>query len=396
MLFGEKDSYEIMLETYIGRTENLRKAELELQKIITRINNWYVTMNTQQPIRFTQEGAALEKYFYKEFGTPIYVNFAPIELAANHLAYTWITSFPLNFYKVDENFKKTGRIVSHERLLPITITIGYALIHDYKLTSEELMGLLLHEIGHNIQRYFILESLFIPIILYNRLNSILGTSLDQTFSLLQSLPVLNQVIRGIIWVDWGLTELLGSRHLYIISLLNLMMAGPEALLRAVDPVSHINGYAIERYCDSMATAYGYGPGLASGLTKITTTSTPTAINKAIHSNPVTSMLDEIIVTTYEICFMITLLGVHPQTVHRIENQIRKCERDLANGDFPPNQRKSLEQDLKYLKRVLNSYLNADDANNDAFVKFFRGCAIRYGLNPLRNIALRDYYENLEV
>lgn len=397
MLFDDySNPYQIMMESYIGRTPNLKKAQLELEKIVVRINNFYTTISTTKTISFTQECKEFERLVSKEFGTSIKLNFTPIEYAVGALAYTWNSSFFFNFAKVEQNFNETGKIISHQRLVPITITIGYALIHDYKVNAEELMAIILHEIGHNIQKYCILDTIFIPIMISNRILSGVYGFIDRGLSVLEGLPVLNQAAKGIKWVDNVFANITGNRLGYVISLLNVLMRGPEILIRFVDPLRHINGYAAERYSDSMAVAYGYGPALATGLLKIHPQTSPVLLNKLVYSNPVTAFIDTMVIGTVEICFMITMQGVHPNTQHRIENALRKCRRDLENKDFPPSEKKNLEKDLRTLERIHKDYLNAEDAKRDEVVQFYRQTFERYGINPLRNIALRDYYEDLEI
>ena len=395
MIFDKK--YDIVTEAYIGKTNTLKQAEAELAKVLEIIYTFdQPTLETGKIVNYSTCCRKFNDLLSKEFGTRILVNFTPKPIFSLG-GYTFITSTMWDFVQVNKNFRATGKFVSNTRAFPIYVNISYALINEQKIDSEELMGIILHEIGHNIQHVPIITSLDIVSALFSPISSTIYSNIERGMSIVASLPVLNQLIR----FDNIFTKIFkditgGGRYNALIVFFRLMVMKSHQLFMLVDPVRHFGAYGAERYSDSFATAYGYGQALSRGLLKIDPVTANTTYKKVVNSNKITAFGDLVLITFMNICSMITLTGVHPSTGHRIKNGLEKLERDLQTGDYPVEVKKSLESDIRIMRSIYTDYLNASDAQKNEVTSFYRKYIEQYGINPVRNIALDKLYEEIEI
>lgn len=395
MLFDKK--CDIVTEAYIGKTTTLKQAEIELVKVLEIIYTFdQPTLETGKIVNYSSCCRKFNELLSKEFGTRILVNFTPKPIFSIG-GYTFITSTLWDFAQVNKNFKATGKLVSDMRAFPIYVNISYALINEQKIDSEELMGIILHEIGHNIQHVPIITSLNIVSALFSPFTSTIFSNIERTMSIVEGLPVLNQVIR----FENIFTKIVkditgGGRYDALKTFYKLMIIKSHQIITIFDPMRHFGTYAAERYSDSFATAYGYGQALSRGLLKIDPVTANTTYNKVVNSNAITAFGDLALVTFMNICMMVAMTGVHPVTGHRIKNGLEKLERDLRTGDYPIEVKKSLESDIKAMRTIYTDYLNASDAQKNEIKSFYRKYIERYGINPVRNLALDNLYEELEI
>lgn len=396
MLFNNK-KYEIVTEAYIGKTSTLKQAEAELDKVLQIIYAFdQPSLETGKIVNYSSCCRKFNDLLSKEFGTKILVNFTPMPIFSLG-GYTFITSTMFDFVQVNKNFKATGKLVSNPKLFPIYVNISYALINEQKLDAEELMGIILHEIGHNIQHVPIITSLDIVSAFFSPLSGALYSNIERGATIIAGIPVLNQLIRFENIFNKIIKDITGAGRMNALTTFyKLMIVKSHQLYTLIDPVRHFGGYAAERYSDSFATAYGYGQGLSRGLLKIDGVTANTTYKKVVNSNKITAFGDMVLVTFMNICMMITMMGVHPATAHRIKNGLEKLERDLETGDYPVAVKKSLESDIKTMRKIYTDYLNASDAQKNEITSFYRKYIERYGLNPIRNIALDKLYEEIEI
>lgn len=394
MLFTPK--YELVTEAYVGKTNNLKQAEQHLAKILEIIYEFdQPSFKTSKIINYSSPCKKFCELLSKEFGTKILVNFSPRDYHGAG-AYTFVSSTMWSFASVSEEYEKNGRIKSAQRLYPIYVTVSYNIINKEKLQADELMAIILHEIGHNITHVPIINSLNIIALLLRPVTSTIFSNLDRFVTMVEGLPVINQAVRFLNLFEKTINDITGERLNAFMMFYRLVLTGGYRLVALIDPVRHFGGYLGERYSDSLATAYGYGDALSRGLMKISVPTTHSTYNKVVNSNKVTAFGDVFLLTFADICMMITLRSVHPKIGHRIKNSLNKLERDLANGDYPPEVKRELEADVKMLRKTYEDYLNASDQQKNEVVSFYRKYIERYTINPLRNIALDDAYASLEV
>ena len=393
MLFNKK--YEPVTEAYIGKTNNLKQVERELEKVIIMVNE-FSQINLDRA-KFVNSSSACQKaadLLSNEFGTQIKLNFSP-QTYANGGAYAYVTTTPFGAIHTNKEFMKTGKIKSHERVIPIFINVDFNLINKCQINAQELTAILLHEIGHNIRHitaiYSIANTIAFPAVVA------MGTAygiLDRVFTHIVSLPIISQFIKFNHMFNNMVEDITGNRHNIPIALF-AVLSFPSMIIRRADPVSYIMGYQAERYSDSLAAAYGYGPDLSKALLKMSMGTSNTTYNKVINSNKVTAFADTMLLAMYDL-LVILLLDPHPATAHRVKNTLNKLERDLATNKYPPEVKSQLKADIATLKELYNDYLNATDAEKDETKAAYRQYVERYGVDPIRNLMLDKIYQKLEV
>ena len=394
MLFGNRNN--IVTEAYVGQTSTLKKAEVELKKVLEMIYAFdNVSFETGKLVNYSSACKNFCDLLSKEFGTKILVNFTPQDPHGAG-AYTYVTSTIWDYTNVVQEYNRSGRIRTTPNMFPIYVTVAYPVINNYRLTSDEVMGIILHEIGHNITHVPIINSLNLVAMLLRPPVGALISSLDRLATIIEGVPVVNQLIRFSNLFNKFVSDMTGDRLNAFLTFYRLVIDGGYKLILNLDPIKHFGGYAGERYSDSLATAYGYGKGLSNALLKIHAPTAPSTYNKAVNSNVVTAFGDIFLLTFSDICTMITMRGVHPKVGHRIKNSLNKLERDLKTGSYPPEVKASLEKDVKELRKIYQSYLDADESNKNEVVSFYRNYIERYGINPLRNLVLDEAYASIEV
>ena len=394
MLFHPR--HDIVTEAFIGKTSNLKQAEAELKKVLEMIYTFdEPSFQTAKIVNYSSACKKFCELLSSEFGTKILVNFTPHDIR-NSGAYTFVTSTMWDFMSTKKEFERSGKIKSREKLFPIYITVSYSVINKQHLTSEEVMGIILHEIGHNITHVPIINSLNLIALLLRPIVSALNSSIDRLVTIVEGVPVINQVIRFKNLIEKFFSDITGDRLNSLDLFYKLIIHGGYSLISLIDPVRHFGGYMGERYSDSLATAYGYGAGLSRGLLKIHKETAQTSFNKVVNSNVVTAFGDVYLMTFVDICSMITLSSVHPKVGHRIKNSLNKLERDLKEGDYPPEVKSQLQSDVKELRKIYEDYLNATDAQKNQVRSFYRKYIEKYGVNPVRNLMLDGAYASLEV
>lgn len=394
MLFNKK--YDIVTEAYIGKTGTLKEAENELEKVLQIIYAFdEPSLQTSKIVNYSSACKKFCDLLSKEFGTKILVNFTPNDIH-NAGAYTYVTSTMWDFTSVNREFERTGKIKSNERLFPIYVTVSYSIINKQKLASDELMAIILHEIGHNITHVPIINSLNIVSLLVRPMTSTIYSTFDRFVTVVEGIPVINQIVRFNNIFNKMVSDITGDRGNALMTFYKLVIHGGYKLVTILDPVRHFGGYLGERYSDSLATAYGYGESLSRALLKISSVTSQSSYNKMVNSNNITAFGDIFLLTFSDICVMITMGSVHPKIGHRIKNALNKLERDLRRGDYPPEVKSQLEADVKQLRKIYNDYLNADDMQKNEVTSFYRKYIERYAANPVRNLLLDKSYAEFEV
>jgi hypothetical protein len=114
------------------------------------------------------------------------------------------------------------------------------------------------------------------------------------------------------------------------------------------------GFGSEVFADSFATAYGYGPALASAFNKFSNSTLSSRFfdkknkNNAYNQYVIVSMM-----------LISSIMDPHPMDQTRMKNQVNKLKRELAAEDMPPELKASIQKDLTRIEKIYNGYLNMD-------------------------------------
>lgn len=358
----------VMKESYFGKSKNLLAAEKacdDLAKMI-KLDPW-------KNINRTDAHKKLVENLKKEFGFQelnIFFNTSHTANAFTVPSYGIITAingmpiFPI---------KKGERYYDKKHNYYCYVEVFHGAIFKMDLTGEELMALILHEIGHNfdttiyrsfVKLYMIALGLTIngiPVAImvdmYKYLYGFMGTINEFIQEYLKPLANVIDVINEINATIVGFIP--GIQVLGIIN--NLATSGGLSILGST---------SAEIFSDSFATAYGYGPATASLQSKFDAvhTSRGNVVQKAVSSVPVIGTIYDLNLLLGKMAQMIA--DGHPDSNSRIVNQIKKLERDLDDPSIPRELKKYIKADLDAVKKTHEKFNDIENyEDRQAYLTF---------------------------
>ena len=135
------------------------------------------------------------------------------------------------------------------------------------------------------------------------------------------------------------------------------------------PTRFLTGYDDERFADSFATMYGYGPEIQSGLEKLHDRKNSVyEVDKFINSSPlIANYLD---LFKLPVLFIIYAFDEHPELPARMKNACTQIEYDLKNHHYRPAMKARIKHDLKVMQANLAKYekINSDVTENPKAIK----------------------------
>ena len=380
---------QLYTEMYYGKRKEFENCE----KLITRISNKLNSTKDYQYINDFPENKLLENEIKKVFGfRKVHIHW---EYRNIPNAYTIIGSHlhkdPRSKYILIDK-KKGYYDEAHQDVLFVCLYAG--LLTKNKLTADEVLGVMLHEIGHNFD-YSI----------YNTINeiskialnfSVHGVAAVGVLATTGSIPIaISLILMGACaayssqqpyipgeWKDGyynkksknekqavkhpesrqaqeKLQEL--SRKIWTWSTIysaplqtvaNIALAPVNIVVSPIIQFFSIGGKASEQFADSFATAYGYGPSMVRGLNKLN--EYPKELKS---SSAFTKVMYDLGCINYEI--INAMQEIHGTHQERIKASINKMRKDLKNGDFSPEMKKDLERELNQLEEMYRQYLTVD-------------------------------------
>ena len=138
---------------------------------------------------------------------------------------------------------------------------------------------------------------------------------------------------------------------------------------ALFPTRFLTGYDDERFADSFATMYGYGPEIQTALEKVHDRKTSVyEADKFINSSPL--LANYIDLFKLPVLFIIYAFDEHPELPARMKNACTQIEYDLKNHHFRPAMKARIKHDLKVMQANLAKYekINTDVTENPKAIK----------------------------
>ena len=403
-------------EAYFGRSKYLKQAEEGFATLIKLVRSEYDPGKDDDMLDLTGQHKAMEKAlisaegkkatakieegFKKQFGFRSFNLYWSRELGVlggpnamtfmNGCIRRIATAGMRNLVPLKQ---ASGGYFDKSHTYTCTVMVATAMFDMKNVTAGELMGLMLHEIGHNFQCTPMANiGMILPVIdIYNATLGAAASLANPTFEFLKNMLVHNFIgeITGVISkvinkiydyigpdirditdrIDHGATALviLGMNYIPFINAANqLAVTGSKvAQFTALGPIvaaKVMAGYSGEVFADSFATAYGYGPELSSALAKMHNTLTIDYNYLLSDDNPF-GVVYQLSILSFEIAGSILSLDEHPSTQKRIINQLKKLEREANSSDLPPDMKKSIQADIKRHKEIYEKFLNADTGKN---------------------------------
>lgn len=358
-----KDS-KILMEKYIGKSNNLEMCETQLDIIVKSISGEDYDATFKSSIVYTRGDAnkTLEKLLTKEFNVKgVYITWEPSRLPDAH---TMVTAFPIvEDIRNNELFKDVGR--HNNPHINIYIVINTGMVKTYKMTSKEILAVILHEIGHNLDTSMLRLAMIIPLtmsmpvapfLIYGYSN--LYAWLERIDNRLLEIDFFNIAHNIIDKVSHAVYDLGIGR---IIDIIRTIVGSSNIGIGAFDIV----GYGREAVSDSVAQTYGYGPELATALKKLTLHKT--TFNRAVAKIPIIRTVFQIQTLTFTLIVHALGLGAHPDLQARYKRIINKCKRDLQDPSLHPKMKKSLEIELDILEKSYDDLLNDENEKRTNYV-----------------------------
>ena len=383
----------LYMEAYYGKLPEFEQIEACFASIIkkARTEKYKSNPNTYP------ETKKIQKLFAKVFGLKKMIFYwVPSDI---NNAYT-VTLYSMMLFGESEDFieKRTDRgfyDTSGKSMFTVYAYTGI-LSKQTNLTAGELTAILLHEFGHNFDysRYhmisFVLDLLTNPMLaIYTQThkniedhNEVKEEYYKQTKK--QWDPLYKSESKRKKEAEKYKKNLKKAlnKGMFTQTVKFLLQTSlfPIYLVMALPiQLTSLDGKKGELFADSFATSYGYGPDLISGLEKLSDLSY-VKIDK--HSKGLDVMrdlntaMDEMFIGMYEI---------HGTNQERCRETIKKLEADIKAGDYPPELKEDLYNELTKVRERYNYMLSLEGSNNNKILSFWRKlCNTIFGGAP--NIA----------
>ena len=138
---------------------------------------------------------------------------------------------------------------------------------------------------------------------------------------------------------------------------------------ALFPTRFLTGYDDERFADSFATMYGYGPEMQTALEKLHDRKYSVyAMDKFISESPL--IANYIDLFKLPVLFIIYAFDEHPELPARMKNACTQIEYDLKNHHYRPAMKARIKHDLKVMQANLAKYekINTDVTENPKAIR----------------------------
>ena len=351
---GKKNIEEI--EKIVTNIRNILLQEIEVQKKGDREKDQNKKIESKfNPQSFwkNQEFKNLENQIQKTFGfrsvsIEPYVeryNSTKDQFESNELnAMAWMQDrFPIDGLVTDNGFMDK----THSINMSIYVSLGII----KTLTPGEIVAVLLHEFGHNIDPALMTIS-------YAETNALSKYLTDRTKSLTKTeskvingkKSKLTMIIELI--MKSGLVSNITNSMSFIFGKLGGKNKIPKKLSEEIsrDCKKEFNRITYsEAFADNFARMYGYGPQLASALKKMSK-DTEKKINSRYKREKLRQKFIVHIISN-------ALKDEHKTEIHRIKALIREYHNDMNDPNIPDEVKKQFKADVTELEKILDSYMN---------------------------------------
>lgn len=372
MIFNIPTNTNILNEVYFGKTPEILAIEKQLDKFRNKyMGSYYFNLNVNSDPDLLKLNRMFEDYFgFGCFSITIHnqstVNAFTIPIS---MSYDQIINNK-NLIATTKGFK-----YNKDADYSLMMFIYSSLIFNKNYTTPEILAIMLHEIGHNFYSattdtgvlawiYVICNMLKL---LINNMNAITLISVGIIHN--NDLKKLyNKSVQYLYKHSKLCSIILNTIHFYfdakenVLTFIDRIKNFPKLgfqlygklpgvfLKKILNPMNIFMPlkYNDERFADNFATMYGYGAELSSGLEKLSSFK----YNPSIFENiPLASNIYALNINVRRI--ILSIFDEHPIELVRAQDQIKMLERELQKEDLDPKIRKTIQADIKTIKRVLN-------------------------------------------
>lgn len=382
-------------EVYFGKTPELQKIEKQLGIFRQKYLGRYLTnVHCNSDPDLLKFNRMMEDYF--GFGCfTLHIINQPIANAHTYPIDTRLDVLNTNKHLVAD---KKGFKFNKDADYSALVCIYSGAIFNPEFTDEEVMGIIMHEVGHNFyaaldRNHGVLSNLFCIITLiasiYNAIIYLLmgniSKSSDEIKDILTSTNLYRKIVDKIgqqlrtnqhalvLIYDWfetfgNITATVQGGLFKLLDLISVGLMWPAlgfliSLMKLRSPFSLVFliwAYPNERLADNFCTMYGYGPAQAKALEKIQSRSItlPSKIEDVYNKIPIISNLYAINMSLGYI--ILETFDAHPNTMSRTKDQLDMLEREAMKEDLDPKMRKVILSDVKACKDQIKKITDTSD------------------------------------
>jgi Zn-dependent protease with chaperone function len=384
---------EMFNEAYFGKSESLLEAEKILDTLIPIIKHNPLADYTNHPLTRALSNTLKRQFGFKE----LYITWkrsSKVNPSINTLISSDITFGGKNIVGINKKDGYYDKNHSHVAY----ITLSSTLPSQVNISGAEYLAAILHEIGHNFDAsvYNMIQSIFHILILIP-----IAATMPLSISLLTTIPPavlttgpgktgyhsINKIVESILDKFPFLKKIsdmgrqLGdwfTRTLQVYGSPARLLTIPSFIL--MSPASHLTGLFTrkgEMFADSFAAAYGYSSELLTMLNKLKLTyqfkmTDSGSLKDAVadlNEHPIRRFFTDLSIAESSIISLF-IDGTHGTSINRAKTNLDMLKNDLQNGDFSPDVRASLQQEIINLEKTINDYRKGYiDGNEESNLPF---------------------------
>jgi hypothetical protein len=384
-----ENNNQVFMEAYYGKLPEFVKIESCFNEIIKKAR---IEKYKSNPNKYP-ENKEIQKLFCKIFGFKKMILY-------------WIPSDTLNAFTVTVSsymlFGESKDFIEKRSDRGFYDTSGKSVLTVYAYTGllnestnmdgNEVLAILLHEIGHNFDysRFHMIEFLTDAILTlgistvdpmtHKTIGDLNDVKLDYMDEVKKEYDDLykkpKERKKKAEEYNKALDKYLnkGLFRKSVIYTLTTLLAVPFSIPMQFFDLGYHKG---EQFADSFATSYGYGNELISGLGKLRNSPVPLKEGKVINVfRDLYTLSEEIFLGMYE---------CHGTNQERCKETIKKIKADIKSGDYPPELHDDLVAQLEKMEAQYHEMLYATEDEKYKITKFWRKiCNVIFGGAP--NIA----------
>lgn len=372
-------------EVYFGKTPELQKIENQLGKFRSKyMENYIKTPLINKDPDLLKYNRMMEEYFGFGIFSLSIIEIPKVNAYTISVSGTFDTALYQKNLQVDKNHFKFNPKANYT----CETFIYSGIIFNPDFTTEEVMAVIMHEVGHNFYNalsggFGVLDKLIdtIHVLLYlmehpeDAVATVIGRNnaiKSMEMRIKRYCREHNLIISDIfLTVEWMLNI---SKNIPNIAfdLLDKVTLGffvlaaiPRSILTAItDPFTWILmpfDLNNEKTADNFCTFHGYGPALSTALNKLDST-TPSKLDKAFNNIPLLSNMYSINHSIAEL--ILSTFDCHPDIIARIQDQLNMLKRELDKDDLDPKMRKAILADIAACEKEIKRMIKLEDGIKD--------------------------------
>lgn len=401
-------------EAYYGMTPDMQVALDKLSKfrnkfMYSKDNSIVVNFYKQSDVNTNKYLIEFNRQIEKIFGFNTFSLQIVNSSIQNAITYPCLIRSSLPLTKKDLVKTKNGIAYKKETKVVGFIQIYSGLIFNPDITDKGILGIILHEIGHNFSTF---QSITVTV--SNEITRIWKPLIfvkDLIRLHLRDAAILyNGTTEAYLSILEDIYTTPGFKHLYdafktfknflsdaksniskiqdkvsgimnpigIVSSLVKYIAHKitENTSSLLDPLFLISGWKNEKIADSFATMYGCGPDMMDALDKMQMNPLGPGRSDSVYSNiPILAAVTDIFYTI-PMKTITCIFDAHPETVARAKNELRYIKVELNKQNIDPKLKRELLSQEKELEEVLDKMTSYDGADPRVIRRLWNGILLK--------------------